>query len=383
MLETKQPQGSGARPDFLQQAQLATYVGEKVTHLPDSNYIMRHLGTIMLANQGTITRTVKHHENVLDESGQASTTLTRGEERKVLSMAEYADYVQSVGGQDYEPIRGRAQILESYPPFAPAIKQLRAELEQVPAAEHQQFLAAGGNANIFTVEARGKPYVVRISKGSGSAARLVNDHLGGAVLSRGLPHFEQIVAASYEDGVTIAETMPGKELNQLSHEQIRAITDDQLADLAGTFLMAHQKGILLDMRPSNFFYDVVQGFGVIDFTSLKEKHDPHQIVQELPVLMGDMSGILARMGRTVPAALNPWQYAESLEYKKADAAIMERYRQIIQNTLSRDDAQLALHKIDVYLQEIQKDIAEYSNPDWVAAQCRNNNTQSANIDEVW
>ena len=95
----------------MQQAQLATYVGEKVTHLPDSNYIMRHLGTIMLANQGTITRTVKHHENVLDESGQASTTLTRGEERKVLSMAEYADYVQSVGGQDYEPIRGRAQIL--------------------------------------------------------------------------------------------------------------------------------------------------------------------------------------------------------------------------------------------------------------------------------
>ncbi len=357
MADLEESHKLNTKSDYMEQAQLATFVGERSANLPDGNYIMRNLGTIALDMQG--------------------------EQRTAISKADYADYLQSVGGADYEPIRVRAELLENYERFGIAIDKLQAELEHTPSNKHHNFLAAGGNANIFFIEAGQKTYVVRRSKGRGSAARLVNDHVGGAVLSRGLPHFEQIIAASYEDGVTIAEKMPGKQIDRLGQEEIHTITDIQLSDLVDTVLTAHEKGILLDQRPSNFFYDTQEGFGVIDFTSIKENHDPHRTIEDAPVLVGSMAGILARAGRTVPVEATPEQYAESLEYKKSNLAVMERYRQVVAGRLQGGNAQVALEGVDRHLREIRTGIAEYSDPDWVAEQCRPRHEVLAGRDEVW
>jgi hypothetical protein len=83
---------------------------------------------------------------------------------------------------------------------------------------------------------------------------------------------ENLVAATYEDGgMTVAAVMPGNELSKISREQISGITAEQVEELVGTIVAARAVGVGVDIsKVGNFFYDRLEGFGIVDLHTLTE-----------------------------------------------------------------------------------------------------------------
>jgi hypothetical protein len=154
--------------------------------------------------------------------------------------------------------RNRADIITAYDEFKPIVDTLRAEANS--------DYVAGGNSVVYFISHNDKEYAVRspIRVGWAPPSYKIDQHIAAAALTRGLPHFEQVVAASYEAGVTVSEKIPGKMFSKLTLEDLDAITDEQLEDLVKTIQEADRLGLVLDFNPDNFLYDDQAGFGLID-----------------------------------------------------------------------------------------------------------------------
>jgi tetratricopeptide (TPR) repeat protein len=254
--------------------------------------------------------------------------------------------------------------------FAPSITQLKFELQSLESIrEHPAYLGHGSGSDVFSIEYDDKQYAVRIPGHKADAfisPNTVDSHINGAVLGRGVAHLEQIVAASYEDGVTVAEMMPGKEISYLTAEEIQQITDVQLEDLVTTLQTVSQRGIEIDPKPSNFFYDERKGFGVVDYASSKEKGKSSRD-QNLSEIVGWMGTVIANAGfykGKSPETVE--DYAQALEKDTANLDILKRYRAITaKNLANQEGLQEALEVIDKRINNIAETVANYSNPEYV------------------
>lgn len=356
------------KPPEVIQAQLATFAAERVEHYKDSGHIFDNLGSLALEGAGEITRVTADAEYHKGEDG-SSVRVPEGTERTVANQAEYTDFLRTVGGSRYEAIQGRADMLKAYSTFQPTITRLRTELaDPATRKQHPDFLGNGSNSMVFSVDEAGKKYAVRVPNGKGVSPAAIDSHFAGAVLGKGVPHLEQIVAGSYEDGVTVAEIMPGKELGDLSIEDISKISDEQLGDLVDTLITVRERGIEIDPKPSNLFYDPEAGFGIVDYHSSKVAGKSSKD-QEL----GDIVGWMATgfdnagfYGKPYKSKLTPEEYTHDLDFKKANLEVMRRYRSVVEHKLTGEDQQKALMQIDEKLQSVQEAVDNYSNPQWVA-----------------
>jgi hypothetical protein len=352
-------------PELIQ-AQIATFAAERYQ---DSGHIFNNLGSLAVEGVGDVARVTTSAEYHKAEDGSNSLRVPEGSERTVATGAEYTDFLRSVGGSRYEAIKGRADMLEAYSRFEPIIGQLRTELAD-PAArkQHPNFLGNGSNATVFSVEEGDKKYAVRVPNGGGISPAAIDSHLAGAVLGNGVPHLEQIVAASYKDGVTVAEVMPGKEVGGLTVDDISKISDEQLGTLVDTLAEVSKRGIEIDPKPSNIFYDPEAGYGIVDYHSSKVA-GKSSTDQEFGTIVGWMATAIDNTGfygQPYKSEKTTEDFAHDLEFKRANLGVLERYRSVVETKLSGEEQQTALAEIDKHIASSNEAIDNYSNPQWVA-----------------
>lgn len=356
------------------QAQIAAYASEKLEGNGNRGYVFNNIVSLAAGGSEDVKRiTAERGEYEVDKVTGRGEITPAGLER-TISAKDYSDFLRSVGGSKYDAIKGRAEILGSYKDFAQEVNKLKEELkESSNRKEHSTFLGHGSNASVFFIEKSGKKYAVRVPEHGAKevSPSAVDHHLAAAFLSKGVPHLEQVVAASYEDGVTVAEIMPGKQMGKLSVEDIQAITDQQLREFVDTLITAHERGIEVDPKPSNFFYDRGAGFGIVDLASAKVfKNSKDQTIDTVvdwattPIRMADSYGSPSK-GKT-----SPEDYAEELISREAILRVLKSYRAAVQEKLSGKSLEKALESIDSDLKSSEMTIESYKNPEWVAEEIR-------------
>ncbi len=338
-------------PDLIQ-AQVAAFASEKVVDTTERTYLLDRLGELAVRDVELVTRQ--------NEAGEAQTIATR---------QEYADFLRSVGGSSYEGISGRAEMLGAYGDFKPAIDKLTLELAGVSTHEdHPSFMGDGSNAAVFSIEHDGKKYAARIPHRKEGSAATIDSHLAGAVLAKDIPRLEHIVAASYEDGATIAEIMPGKEVSYLTAGEIHQVTDAQLEELVDTVVLAEQRGIVIDPKPSNVLYDPEAGYSIVDITSSKVADvDPSK--NGIGGVLGQIAAPLNNAGvyRTDHAhEVTVESCAKDGELYAANLDVVKRYRKIVEAKLAGGDQEKALQEIDSTIASAQRAVNNYADPQWVA-----------------
>jgi len=351
-------------PELIQ-AQIAAFAEAKIPRYADKSHVLRNIGTLSVGPVENVTRVLAGNEHHPDANGK-SARATSGTERLVATSAEYKDYLRSVGGSGHESIRGRADLLSAYSDFEPVVNEQWNELSD-PATlkSHPIYLGSGSNATVFSIERDNKKYAVRMPKGNAKKPELIDAHLAGAVLGKGVPHLEQIVAASYKDGVTVAEVMPGKEIGKLEAEEAAQVTNEQLRELVDTLIEAHNRGIGIDTKPSNLLYDANEGYGIIDYHSTlgAEKRGEVPTLGELIGTIGMVLENTGRYGKSLKSEKTVEDFEQEARYAKANYDVLTRYRDQVEEKLTNDDdKEVALKLIDERLEGI-KDKA--TNPDWV------------------
>lgn len=352
----------------LSQAQLATFAAERVGGYEDKEHIFTNLGNLATAGQGSsITRTLDTDEYHEDEHG-AGTWLPEGEQHTIATADEYADFLETVG-PDYGPIQARTNMLERYEDFAATVNGLKEELAELETpSEHPAHLGSGLSSDGFRITVDGNEYAVRIPSGTETHPRIIDQHLESTIAAEGVPlleqHLEKVVAASYEDGVTVGEVLPGKQLGDLTIDEIRQIDEAQLGEWVDTVTTAIEHGIEVDPNPSNTFYGPEAGFGINDCSVTKADQDVGTAVGLMSV--GISNAGVSGDNHQLPEG--PEGYALRAEILGANLTVLEQYRTVVTAKLGGDDQQKALGVIDQRIQVTQQRISDFSNPDWVAGQ---------------
>ncbi len=278
----------------------------------------------------------------------------------------YLDYLRQTGGNSNPEVQGRADMLHNFQDFAPIVTKLKAELAD-PAArrQHPDFVGHGTNSDVFKISQGGRLFAVRIPFGEATHPASIDMHLASAIRGKGVNHMEQIIAASYEDGVTVAEMMPGKVIGDLSPEDVSQVTDKQLEDLVDTVIAANQRDIIIDPKPSNFLYDQRQGFGIVDY------HVPKGSLahsQNLGVIVGCLETVINNAGIYGNNNLDKTaqDYLAQGRQMTANVAVVEWLRAVVETKLTGKHLSDALERIDAGLQRWSQTAADHSDPAVVA-----------------
>lgn len=350
------------------QAQIAAYAAEKLDNNGDRGHVFNNIVDFASGEAVDVKRITGDREYEIDKETGRGVLPPAGEER-IISATEYSEFLKSVGGSKYEAIKLRADALRAYKDFAPTISELKESLkDNGDRKKHSSFLGSGSNASVFFIENAGKKYAVRIPGRGEITPSAIDKHLAAAVLAKGIPHLEQVVAASYEDGVTVAELMPGKEVGKLSAEEIESVTSSQLSELVDTLIAAHQRGIEIDPKPSNFFYDHGDGFGIVDIASSKVIKNSGD--QELGQIVGWGAGPIRNAGLygNFKEKLTEGEYAQELEVLKAGMAALNLYRNAVEERLDNPEREIALGAIDKDIEQRQETIDRFNDSEWVKEQ---------------
>ncbi len=284
-----------------------------------------------------------------------------------LGSNDYPAYLRSVGGRRHNTIQGRAELLENFARFEPAIALLRNELTPLTDRhDHAAFVGAGGNMRAFEINVDGSPYIVREALDGQTKVADLDARIITGVLTKDIPHTEQIIAASYTQREVVAERAPGCTLDELTSEEIRGITDDQIKDLIDTVVDLHQRDIKIDYKISNAFYDPEAGYTLID---LDHWSDLSKNCSTYSVLIGVASMLSAAGNRALngsPVPTSSAGFRENYDVLMATKDLMARYQEQACQRLSTEDQAALSDRIKALQVDNYKDASDYErrlNPD--------------------
>lgn len=358
-------------PELIQ-AQIASFAAETVERAEAKQHIFNNIGKLAAGETVNLAYTTKTNKELYDENGKylldedgAPAMIPRGTELTAATKDEYAQYLRSVGGSRHEAITTRTNLLEQYAQFEPDITRLAGELASTEnEKDHPAYLGSGSNTAAFRIDHEGKQYAVRICTGAMAGGAMGVD--GRAIVTaraKGVPHLEQVVAMSYDNSAIVTELMPGRELGKDTPiESMQQVTDEQLFDFVDTVIAANKRGIDIDPKPTNIFYDSEEGFGIIDLNPASSK-------TELGNTVGDMATSLSNTGfygRGVRSNTTHEGYARDLEWNKVHLDLVTRYRAAVLDKLDGVDLDNALEMIDKNIEYARSEIEQLSNPDEVA-----------------
>jgi hypothetical protein len=353
------------KPPEVVQAQIAAFVSAEVPNYQDRRYLLNNIVDLAVSQPEDINRVTEFAEFEKNEDG-GTVRIPEGTESTVATSEAYTNFLR--GGSRHQEIHDRAGILQEYSEFEPIVGKLKAELlDPAKRKEHPAILGSGSGSMVFQIEKNGVPYAVRLPKGKELNRIIIENHIAGAVLGRGMPHLEQIIAASYEDGVTVAEILPGKEIKKLSVEETKRISDEQLETLADTLIEANKRGITIDPKPSNTFYDPIEGFGILDYLT-SDFPGRTSDSQSQGMALGFMATAIFNAGfhdRNRRLKVTKEEYDQELEFSKTKLDVLSRYREVICRKLTDQELEKALELIDLNAGDLKKIVENYSNPKWV------------------
>jgi hypothetical protein len=351
-----------------EQARLAAFTDERIIDPDDRKHIYNTIGSLATDGLVEVVRVPEKNEFIQVEGG-GYTKIYAGEEHLVATGEQYQAYLDEVGGSDYEPIKQRAEVLGQYETYAPKIDELYASFEGLSSRkDHPQYLGSGSNSDAFWIDDDdGRRHIVRIPKSDVKNPTSIGRHIRSAIRGRGIPHLEQIEAASFESGVTVAEPMDGQEMPNVLAEELAGATDEQLSMLITTIKRAHKAGITIDPKATNIFYDKQEGFGIIDYGFAEDENQEPQTDGMAVGWMVRPFASVGLQGTDIPATEEA-HYAYHLTQLTTGHEVARRYRKICEAELEGTDRQEALEFIDTQLSNQEQALEQYRDPAWVARQ---------------
>lgn len=247
------------------QAQIATYVSDRIPDFSQRSSAMGNMGDL-----------VTGQEVQLGSKKLPFVSRSKEDEGRVLTFQEVQAHIESEPRSIGYAVQERTRFLQDYRQFQTEVDGLKASISEPGYnKDHPQFLGEGSHAEVFIITQGGESYAVRTFFYKPAAAASVEDHVSAAMLAKGIPHVEHMVAASYIDEVTISELVPGMQLGELDTEHVSAITDEQLEELIDTCFLVDAAGIQLDTDnlSSNTLYDQKHGFGFVDIKDKKHTYN--------------------------------------------------------------------------------------------------------------
>ena len=331
----------------VRQAQVAAFASERIEHYADRRRVFAALSEIALSGCGA-------EEIVPDEFSSGA-----------VSQWQYVDYLRHVGGRRHEKIRGRVELLENYSVFAGAVDDLRAALDKYEDPEqHLAFLGKGSNSRVYAVDVGNTLYAIRIPKPERTDPGVIDGHIAAALLGRWAPHLEQIVAASYEQGVTVAEMVPGVDMGHISIDEIQCVQGRQIEDLIDTLQDTQERGINIDPKPSNVLYDLLEGYGIVDYQAPDDF--AFQGVGETVASIASALGRAGLYGKQLDyEKRETYQYVQAVQL--ANLVVVQRYQAAARERLHSDDYEVAAGKIESILATIRAALQECGDPQAVEA----------------
>lgn len=167
--------------------------------------------------------------------------------------------------------------------FKPVITELKqrilaSEMKQMP-----EYLGSGRFGTGFRIVVDGKKYAAKFSRN----VIHVNFELKPLLRAKGIPHTSQLVSYSFEDGVVIMELLPGTNVTDFTPANAPVYRDEHIEQLIETVAALDERGIIIDPKPSNFMYDVKDGFYVLDYhlASVGSEYGFVQAVMDLRVAL--------------------------------------------------------------------------------------------------
>lgn len=261
----------------LLQAQLVSYARDAVSDHRDRKHLLLNADQLSEVEVVDGVRyTTEPVNSILDSS-----EIHPAYDRTAGNKDDYANYLRRTrGGRDVDASE-REDLLRNFASYESSVLTLTSDIDELglKRGDHPSFLGQGLNMMAFTLTHDDRDVVARIPTQDNRNPGDVDERARAAILARDILGMERIIAISYETGVVISEFMPGKGLEKLTGEELGAITQEQLEQFVHTCALAAEKGLLVDPKPSNIFYDKVKGFGVIDyqFDTKKGAYDPMDV----------------------------------------------------------------------------------------------------------
>ncbi len=192
-------------------------------------------------------------------------------------LDDYVEHLRRAGGSKNESIQARTELLSNYADFTPEItewlSQIHTERQDPHFDEdknrHSAIIGSGDFSTIYAFEHDGKDLIAKFANEADMSGINVDTIAMDLYAGRGIPHLEQLVAISYEDGVAITERIPGKDFTKLQAEDMDHISSAQMTEALHTMNLAAENGVIFDRAPGNYFYDKKEGFGFIDYMNVK------------------------------------------------------------------------------------------------------------------
>ncbi|MDB5178437.1 MAG: hypothetical protein JWN01_380 [Patescibacteria group bacterium] len=350
------------KPEELLQAQVAAFAAERLAHGPDEKHVFDNMSSIANSQPTSLVRMTTENEYPTQD-GEPS-KISPGTDRTIATIGQYADYLREVGGSASEEISRRAQLLTRYKTdFEPIVQPLLEDLRDPTSRRlNDRYIGSGTISQAFLIPHQDQEYVVRLPSGPNLNPQAIDKYMRVAIQCIGIPHTEQMVAASYETGVTVSERMPGVELGNLGTNDLGQITPDQLSELIGTIEALNNAGLHLDPKTSNIFYDKDQGFGVID-SNLRDT--TLSADQNLVSSLRNAAHVISQAG--IPSSLPTTKedFASSRDMLAVSLPLLIEFQASCRETVSGEVGELAAGEINQQIEATQELIENYSNEEWV------------------
>lgn len=222
---------------------------------------------------------------------------------------QFASFLKHLPPEKRAEIEQIASLFESYESFKEDVDEI--------IARPTEIIGHGRFSRVHPLRRGSHEYAVRVPYlNSRVAMDEVHKHLEAGLLTTDIPHMEHIVAASYADGVTVAELAPGVSLGELSTAKMRAISAQQIEDLFSAMQVAYQRGVRFDLLGDNILYDPEYGFTAVDVSIAEE--DGHQFAHPTKALIESLEKNLSdRNDASRPAILRGI-------FQKLQAIVMEK-----------------------------------------------------------
>lgn len=163
--------------------------------------------------------------------------------------------------EDYEPFRDVALALRS----ATAETSTEAERNERLAAIGEKFgsnvsyLGAGNAATAFRVRAIGGDYAVKVLHDPSQTTHIPKVEIDNFILTGmrtvGLDGWEQVVAASYEDGVKVSMLVSGEPVSALSSEGLEGMGETIWLGAIRHIIAGYEAGVVPNLKAQNFIFD--------------------------------------------------------------------------------------------------------------------------------
>lgn len=266
-----------------------------------------------------------------------------------MSYAEPQHFLRFIEerGPEYGPILERRRFIEAYDDFTDQVAEIHEFTKENGSqwdTPHPAFLGAGNLIDAYTAQKDHESYAILTEAGRPVRGREIDRRLQRGLRAEGNDRLAQLTAISYFFGAVVLKRMTGQSIGLLTPDQMQAIGDNQLTDMAKLAEDAFNRKLAFDAaNAGNFLFDETQGLGVVDLNFLEDMGEP--------TLQANIISV-AEAFTNADATLTSAEMPHGRVYRQAARRLIGRYIEAAEAHMaanhSAQDLATYRHKVDIF-----------------------------------